>query len=69
VVTDVGKKQRFCHYCGAEHTTKLGYCKVCGFAVCDKCGNTQHSLGEAVVVHDKCLKKGDDHFRMIKFVK
>jgi len=60
---------RMCRHCGAIDRPKLGQCSVCDMAVCDKCGNVQHSHGERRVIHDACLKNADDGFSMIKFVK
>lgn len=48
---------------------RLGHCKVCGLAVCERCGNVQHVHGEREVTHNECLHKSGDSFSMIKFVK
>jgi hypothetical protein len=57
-----------CMHCGAV-ARPLGRCTVCGFSVCAKCGNVQHSHGERRPTHDSCLKDDDDGFSMIRFVK
>jgi hypothetical protein len=58
-----------CMHCGAVDPARLGRCSVCGFAVCSKCGNIQHSRGEKRATHDTCLKDDDSGFSMIRFVK
>lgn len=60
---------KFCSYCGAVGTARIGICVVCHLAVCEHCGNTQYIKGECTAVHDKCLSKTGDAFSMIKFVK
>lgn len=61
---------RMCVHCGAEGARRLGRCHECGDTVCEKCGNTQHVLGESRVLHDFCLKESQSAgFSMIKFVK
>jgi hypothetical protein len=60
---------RLCRHCGALDTRKLGKCVVCDLAVCEKCGNVQHTHGERRVIHDSCLSKDESGFTMIKFVK
>ena len=61
---------KICVHCGAEGALRLGRCHECGDAVCEKCGNTQHVLGESRVLHDFCLKQSESScFSMIKFVK
>jgi hypothetical protein len=47
----------------------LGQCDVCGLAVCERCGNVQHTRAGRRAIHTGCLA-GDDHgFTMIKIVK
>jgi hypothetical protein len=61
---------RYCFHCGATDVTRLGTCRVCEEAVCERCGNTHYVQGECRVVHDACRHKDDDSaFSMIKFVK
>lgn len=60
---------RMCRHCGGIDRPKLGQCAVCGMAVCDKCGNIQHTGGERRVLHDSCLREDDGGFKMIRFVK
>jgi len=60
---------RMCRHCGAVEAARLGECVVCGLAVCDKCGNIQHTGGQRRVIHDSCLSEDDSGFTMIKFVK
>jgi hypothetical protein len=60
---------RMCRHCGAFDVRKLGQCVVCGLAVCEKCGNVQHTQGEHRVIHDACLSQDENAFTMIKFVK
>lgn len=60
---------RFCAHCGAIGAARLGPCDVCGMAVCERCGNVQHTGGERKIVHNSCLDKSGDSFSMIKFVK
>jgi hypothetical protein len=50
-------------------TARLGHCKVCSQAVCERCGNIQHVKGVREPVHDSCLAKTGDSFSMIKFIK
>jgi predicted amidophosphoribosyltransferase len=57
-----------CLYCGAK-APRLGVCKFCGLAVCHACGNSHYSMGNRFVAHDRCIKKHDEGFSMIKFVK
>ncbi|HEX9094272.1 MAG TPA: hypothetical protein VF902_09850 [Coriobacteriia bacterium] len=61
--------ERMCRHCGAVDTRRIGYCSVCGMAVCEKCGNLQHVRGEKRATHNACLKEDDSGFSMIKFVK
>jgi hypothetical protein len=61
--------ERICRHCGAIDTRHLGMCHVCGLAVCEHCGNTQHVKGTRLVTHNLCVTKGDHGFTMIKFVK
>jgi hypothetical protein len=61
---------RLCRHCGAVDAPKLGACVVCELAVCERCGNVQHTHGERRVIHDECLSKdGESGFTMIKFVR
>jgi hypothetical protein len=60
---------RMCRHCGAFDVQRLGQCVVCGLAVCEKCGNVQHTHGERRVIHDACLSDDEDGFTMIRFVK
>lgn len=60
---------KFCPHCGAVGTLRLGHCKVCGLAVCERCGNVQYAHGEREATHNECLNKSGDSFSMIKFVK
>lgn len=61
---------KLCMHCGAETSARLGYCSECGDIVCDRCGNTQLSMGNVRVIHDTCLKHAaETSFSMIKFVK
>ncbi len=60
---------RFCPHCGAIAATRLGQCKVCALAACEKCGNIQHVQAGREVVHNECLHKTGDSFSMIKFVR
>jgi hypothetical protein len=60
---------RLCRHCGAIDATKIGQCAVCSMAVCEKCGNVQHTHGERRVIHDSCLRDDEGGFTMIKFVK
>jgi hypothetical protein len=48
---------------------KLGDCSVCHRNVCERCGNVQIASGVRSVTHRECLKKADNHFSMIRFVK
>jgi hypothetical protein len=66
---EMSELSRMCRHCGALDRSKLGQCEVCGMAVCDKCGNVQHTRGERRVIHDACLIEASDGFSMIKFVK
>ncbi|MBN2839683.1 MAG: hypothetical protein JXP37_01830 [Coriobacteriia bacterium] len=60
---------KICMHCGAEGSVRLGYCSECNDVVCDRCGNTQLSMGQVRVIHDTCLKHaGESSFSMIKFV-
>ena len=59
----------FCPHCGAVDSERLGPCRVCRRAVCEKCGNIQHCGGDREVVHNECLSETGDSFSMIKFVK
>jgi hypothetical protein len=61
--------ENMCMHCGAVGSTPIGRCSVCGFAVCTRCGNVQHSHGEKRSTHDSCLKDDDSGFSMIRFVK
>ncbi len=70
MAVDTRGVMRYCFHCGAPNVRRLGTCKVCDEAVCERCGNTQHVKGECFVVHDACQRKDDDSgFSMIKFVK
>lgn len=60
---------KLCAHCGSMGAVRLGYCKVCRIAVCEKCGNTQYAHGEKEVTHNTCLDQTGDSFSMIKFVK
>jgi hypothetical protein len=60
---------RLCRHCGAIDARSLGPCAVCDLAVCEKCGNVQHTSGQRRVVHDSCLASDDSVFTMIRFVK
>ncbi len=60
---------RLCRHCGALDSRRLGQCVVCDMAVCEKCGNVQHTHGERRVIHDACLSKDEGAFTMIKFVR
>lgn len=60
---------RSCSYCGAVNPGLFGPCEVCGYMVCDHCGNVQHVRGNKRVTHNKCLTKDAGGFSMIKFVK
>jgi hypothetical protein len=60
---------RLCRHCGALDARKLGQCVVCDMAVCERCGNVQHTHGERRVIHDECLSKDENAFTMIRFVK
>jgi hypothetical protein len=61
---------RMCYHCGAPDALRLGTCRVCDEAVCERCGNTDHVKGEITAIHEKCrAKDGDGGFTMIKFVK
>lgn len=60
---------QFCPHCGSMGTARLGHCKVCSQAVCERCGNIQHVKGVREPVHDTCLAKTGDSFSMIKFIK
>jgi hypothetical protein len=65
-----GDVMHYCFHCGAQHVTRLGTCRVCKEAVCERCGNTHWVQGERRVLHDACRDKDDDSgFSMIKFVK
>lgn len=61
--------KRLCRHCGAVDTKRLGLCSVCSMAVCESCGNTQHSHGETRVTHNRCLSEDEGGFTMIKFVR
>lgn len=62
--------RRICAHCGAEGEPRLGFCDQCEAPVCAKCGNIQYVSGERKVLHDICLKYGEDSgFSMIKFVR
>jgi hypothetical protein len=65
----LGEAEKMCLHCGAVGSTLLGRCSVCGFSVCARCGNIQHSLGEKRPTHDSCLRDDDTGFSMIRFVK
>lgn len=65
----VPELSRLCRHCGAVDSAKLGQCVVCDLAVCEKCGNIQHTGGQRRVIHDSCLHKDEAGFTMIKFVK
>ena len=39
------------------------------FKTCERCGNVQIAGGDRKVTHRECLRKADDHFKMIKFVR
>jgi hypothetical protein len=60
---------RLCRHCGALDTLRLGQCVICDMAVCEKCGNIQHSGGRRRVIHDRCLDQDENAFTMIRFVK
>lgn len=47
----------------------IGRCDVCGLAVCEKCGNMQHTRGGRRAMHNACLATDETSFTMIKFVK
>ena len=61
--------ERMCSHCGALDMRHIGRCDVCGFAVCEKCGNTQHTRRGRGVTHNACLVADKTGFTMIKFVK
>jgi hypothetical protein len=58
-----------CRFCGATHTRSLGLCSVCALSVCEQCGHVQFGSGNAKAMHEDCLRKNEDHFTMIKFVR
>jgi hypothetical protein len=58
-----------CPHCGSTGTRRLGECSVCGRTVCEHCGSVQFTAGTRKALHRECLKKADNHFSMIKFVK
>jgi hypothetical protein len=58
-----------CPHCGSTATRRLGDCSVCHRVVCERCGSVQFTSGTRAAVHKECLKKADDHFKMIKFVR
>lgn len=61
---------RVCMHCGSVGAQRIGYCDECGTAVCEKCGNTQITVGNRKVLHDSCLKQcAENSFSMIRFVK
>ncbi|MCE5203036.1 MAG: hypothetical protein ABFC80_02590 [Coriobacteriales bacterium] len=61
---------KMCAHCGAVGEPRLGYCDECGGPVCARCGNVQLSLGKQKVLHDMCLKHGENtSFSMIRFVR
>lgn len=60
---------RLCRHCGALDSLKIGRCVVCDMAVCERCGNIQHTHGQRRVIHDSCLKEDEGGFTMIRFVK
>ena len=60
---------KICLHCGAEGSVRLGRCNECGDVVCERCGNSQLSMGQVRVIHDSCLRQaGESSFSMIKFV-
>lgn len=61
--------RKFCPHCGAVGAVRLGRCKACRLAVCEKCGNIQHVSGEREIIHDECLRESGGSFSMIKFIK
>ena len=69
MASGIPELSRLCRHCGAVDTAKLGQCVVCDMAVCEKCGNIQHTGGQRRVIHDACLSGDDAGFTMIKFVK
>jgi hypothetical protein len=69
-MADAGPElSRLCRHCAAVDSLRLGQCVVCGLAVCEKCGNIQHTAGTRRVIHDECLTQDEGGFTMIKFVK
>lgn len=58
-----------CPHCGANDTRRLGACSVCERSVCEHCGNIQIVGGERRVTHSDCLRRDEDAFKMIKFVR
>jgi hypothetical protein len=60
---------RLCRHCGAVDSPRIGQCVVCGLAVCERCGNVQHTHGERKIIHDSCLHQDGGGFTMIKFVR
>lgn len=68
-MTGFGSFERMCPHCGSTDSRRLGECSVCHHIVCEQCGNVQLSSGERKITHHECLKKADDHFHMIKFVR
>lgn len=61
--------ERTCSHCGALGMRHIGRCDVCGLAVCEKCGNMQHTRGGRRAMHNACLATDETSFTMIKFVK
>jgi hypothetical protein len=68
-VSDSGVWGKMCPHCGSADTRRLGECSVCHKVACDQCGNVQISGGVRRITHRECLRKADDHFKMIKFVR
>ena len=68
-MSEPGVVGKMCPHCGSSNTRRLGQCSVCSRVVCEHCGNVQIASGVRRVTHRECLRKADDHFKMIKFVR
>jgi hypothetical protein len=68
-MSETGVFGKMCPHCGSTAARRLGECSVCHRTVCEHCGNVQIAGGQRRVTHRECLRKADDHFKMIKFVR
>jgi hypothetical protein len=62
--------ERICSHCGAFDQRHIGHCDVCGLAVCERCGNMQHTRTGRRARHNGCLDADQGAgFTMIRIIK